>query len=138
MEDSVRKLRVNREGSHTHLKDKHFKTWLREAYQEKEETTLPKTSKWMKLMELVQFMWEHGNIPEDLVWTILILTPKVNTDTRWIGLLGVLCKVTEAIIDKRIKKAMTFHDILHGFCAGRGMRTAIMELNLTEELASVD
>ena len=29
-------LRSNREGGHTHLRDKNFQTWLREAYPEKE------------------------------------------------------------------------------------------------------
>ena len=33
---------------------------------------------------------------------------------------------------------MTFHDILHGFCTGRGVGTAIMEINLVQELAIVD
>ena len=41
MKAEVRRLRVNREGGHTHLHDKHFKTWLRETFLVKEATTLP-------------------------------------------------------------------------------------------------
>ena len=44
----------------------------------------------------------------------------------------------EAISDTLIKKAMTFHDILHRFRALRRTGTAIMELNIAQELASVD
>ena len=44
----------------------------------------------------------------------------------------------EAIIDTRVKKAMTFHDVLNGFLVKRGTATAIMKLNLTQDLASVD
>ena len=44
----------------------------------------------------------------------------------------------EAIIDIRIKKAMPLNEVLHGFCTGRRTGTAVMELNLTHELASVD
>ena len=44
----------------------------------------------------------------------------------------------EAIIDKRIKKAVTFHDFLHVFRLGRGTWTAIMELKHAQELESVD
>ena len=44
----------------------------------------------------------------------------------------------EAIIDKRVNKAITFHDVLNGFLERRGTATAIMELNLTQDLASVD
>ena len=44
----------------------------------------------------------------------------------------------EAIIDTCINKAVKFHDFLHRFCAGRRTGTAIMELKLVQELASVD
>ena len=49
-----------------------------------------------------------------------------------------LWKDIEAIIDTRIKKAMTFHDALHGFCAGRGTGTTITQLKLTQDLESVN
>ena len=44
-----------------------------------------------------------------------ILIPKDNTYNQGIGLLEVLWKVVDAIIDKHINKAVTFHDVLHGF-----------------------
>ena len=44
----------------------------------------------------------------------------------------------EAIIDTRIKTAVTFHDFLQGFCAGRERGAVIMELNIAQELESVD
>ena len=44
----------------------------------------------MKLVELVQLIWERGTIPVDLAWKILILTPKGETDTRGMGILDVL------------------------------------------------
>ena len=92
----------------------------------------------MKLVDIVQFIWYHRAIPEDLGWTILILIPKVNTDNLWIGLLGVIWKLMEAIIDTHINNSVTFHDVLHGFRVGMLMGTAIMELNLAQELVSVD
>ena len=33
---------------------------------------------------------------------------------------------------------MTLHDVLHGFCAGRGTGTAIIELNRIQVLTSMD
>ena len=45
-----------------------------------------------------------------MVWTILILIPKGNTDNQGIGILEVLWKVMEDIIDTRIKKAVESHD----------------------------
>ena len=44
----------------------------------------------------------------------------------------------EANINTCIQKAMTFHDVLHGFFAGRLTGTAIMEIKLVQELESVD
>ena len=43
-----------------------------------------------------------------------------------------------SIIDTCIKKFVMFHEVLHVFCVGRVIGTAIMELNLTQELASVE
>ena len=42
------------------------------------------------------------------------------------------------VIDTRIKKAVTFHDVLHRFHAGRIIGTSIVDLNLVQELASID
>ena len=50
-------LRKNRSGGHTYLQSEHFQTWLREAYLENKATPPPKTEKWIKIVELVQFMW---------------------------------------------------------------------------------
>ena len=89
-------------------------------------------------MELVQLIWNHRNIPADLGWKISIFISKGNIDNRGIGLLEVLWKVMQDIIDTCIKKVVTFNYILHGFCAGRVTRTAIMKLELAQELASMD
>ena len=50
----------------------------------------------------------------------------------------LLCKVVEAIIDNRLRASIRLHDILHGFCAGRGTGTAILEMKLMQELDSMD
>ena len=44
----------------------------------------------------------------------------------------------EAIIDTRINKAVTFHDVLYRFFTGRGTGTANVELKPAQDLASVD
>ena len=68
----------------------------------------------------------------------MVRIPKGNEDTLGVGLIEVVWKVLEAVIDIRIKTVVQFHDVLHGFCGGRGMGTTIMELKLAQELASVD
>ena len=43
----------------------------------------------------------------------------------------------EEIIDTRIKKDVTFHDILHVFFVGSGTVTVIIKLNLAQYMNSV-
>ena len=43
-----------------------------------------------------------------------------------------LWKVVEAIIDTSLKVCINFQVVLHGFLVGRGMRTAILEIKLTQ------
>ena len=46
-------------------------------------------------------------------------------------------KLVERVIDTCIKAAVQFHDVLHGFHAGRREGTAIMELKLAQDLESL-
>ena len=52
----------------------------------------------MRLVDLVHHMWRTGDITQELGWKILVLIPKGNTDTRFIGLLETLWKAVEALI----------------------------------------
>ena len=69
---------------------------------------------------------------------MLVLIQKFNTDTQGIGLMEVVWKVVEVVIDTHIKTVVQFHDVLHGFSAGMGTGNSIMELKIDQELASVD
>ena len=83
-------------------------------------------------------MLQDGEIPTDLGWMILFLIPKGNTDIRVISLLETLWRVVEAIIDTCLRASISFHNVLHGFRALRGIGTAILELKISQELDSVD
>ena len=52
-------------------------------------------------------------------------------------LLEVVWKVVEAVINNWIKLVVQFHNVIHGFHAGRVIGTAIMELKVSQELESV-
>ena len=80
----------------------------------------------MYLVDIVQHMWLTGDIPQELGWTVLVLIPKVTTDTRGIGLIDTLWKMVEALIDTRICASLQLHAFLHGFRDGRGIGTAII------------
>ena len=78
------------------------------------------------MVDLTQYMWQHGEIPEKLVWTILVLTLKGNTNTLGIGLLETLWKVAKAIIETRLEACINLHDVIHASHVGRGMGKAIL------------
>jgi hypothetical protein len=68
----------------------------------------------------------------------LALLPKGGGDFRGIGLLEIVWKLLESIINVRLTTSITFHDALHGFRAKRGTGTAILEVKLMQELAKKD
>ena len=77
-------------------------------------------------------------IPQVLEWNVLVLIPKGNIDTQEIVLLEMLWKVMEAFIDTGLWASIQFHDVLHGLHVRRGMRTATIEIKLSQELAIVE
>ena len=46
--------------------------------------------------------------------------------------------MVEALIDTRLRASIQFHDVLHGLRDRRGTGTAIIELNLAQELTGID
>ena len=68
----------------------------------------------MCLVDIVQHVWQTGEIPQELDWTFLVLIRKGTTDTRGIGLLDSLWKVVVALIDTRLRSSLQFHDVFHG------------------------
>ena len=71
-------------------------------------------------MRLIQHIWNTGEIPQQMLLTIVILIPKGNLgDYRGIELMEVMWKVIERVMDKRMS-GIELHDTLHGFRAKRG------------------
>ena len=68
----------------------------------------------------------------------MFLIRKGSTNTRGIGLLVTLWKVVESLTDTRQCVSLQLHGVLHRFRARRGTGTAIMDLNLAQELTGID
>ena len=49
----------------------------------------------------------------------------------------VMWKVVAVILNFRLTSSITFHDVLHGFRAGRGTGTATLEAKLLQQLAAM-
>ena len=70
-----------------------FKTMDAGGVPREDSKTPQQTKRRMCLVEIVQRMWLTGEIPKELGWTVLVLTPKGTTHTWGIGLLETPCKV---------------------------------------------
>jgi len=89
-------------------------------------------------VELVQHIWEHSELPRELYYCVQVMIPKPDGGSRGIGLLEVVLKVLECIINSCVTAKVKFHDCLHGFRAARGTDTAQIESKLFQQLAGID
>ena len=88
-------------------------------------------------MELIQTAFREGEMAEESTWQTVVLIPKGKKEYIVIGLVEVMWKVVAAILHRRITTAITYHDALHGFRAGRGTGTATLEAKLLQKLAAM-
>ena len=130
---AVRGLKNGKAAGPSGLKAEHLKTWLKAAEREVE----PDPEAWQTFVELIQYVFEHQELPECMPWSIMVLLPKGNGSYRGIGLLEIPWKVIKRVIDSRVGAVVTFHDCVHGFTKRRGCDTAIIEAKLAQELASI-
>ena len=85
------------------------------------------------VVELRQTAFQERDLAEEATWQAVVLNTKGKGDYQGIGLVEVLWKVVAVILNRRL----TFHDVLHGFRAGRGTGTAILEAKLLQQLAAM-
>ncbi len=93
--------------------------------------------KWRLFLSLVKAVWDHGDIPPQLLWVIVVLIPKEGGNYQGIGLLEPMWKVCECVMDKRLN-GINLHKSLHGCRDRRGTGTAVIEAKLTQQLAYLE
>ena len=110
------------------------KRWLRGREKEDEDPVAHKGAgvKWDLFVELIQGIWEEGDIPERLSHIIVVLIPKGSGGFRGISLCEPIWKVVEIIVDRRLQ-VIDFHDALHGSVHQQGTSMAIIEAKLAQQ-----
>ena len=88
-------------------------------------------------MELVHMAFQDGVFAEEAPCRALFLILKGVGDNRVIGLVEVVWKAVELILNCRFTASITYHDSLHGFQAVRGTGTATLEVKLLQQLAAM-
>jgi hypothetical protein len=72
--------------------------WLYDAIpkeEEEEDSDVGLGNKWRTFVRLMQAIWEHGSMPKQMRWEIIILFPKGNGEYHGIGLLDPFWMVME-------------------------------------------
>ena len=131
------RLKNGRAGGSSQICAEDIKGWLRGVEDEEDPETRAEGAgdKWRLFVELIQLVWRTGEIPQQMLWTIIVLIPKGSSgDYRGIGLLEPFWKVVEGIMDVRLG-IIEFHPFMHGFVKGRGCGTAGIEAKLAQQLA---
>ena len=90
-----------------------------------------------RVVEIVQTACREGGLAEEATWQAVVLIPKGKGDYRGIVLVEVMWKVMAVILNRRLTSSIIFHDVLHGFRAGRGTGTATLEAKLLQQLAAM-
>ena len=117
------------------------KAWLHGIKLEEDSEVGPNNigagDNWCKFVLLVQAIWDHGEIPPQLLWVIIVLIPKGGGDYQGIGLLEPMWKVCKRVMDLHLI-VFELHDLLHGCCNTRGTGTAGIEAKLAQQLAHLE
>jgi hypothetical protein len=136
--DAARDLPSGCEGK---MRMEDIKRWLRGIMLEEDPDKVPNNvgeeETWRLLVGLIQAIWTKSEILQQLTWVIVMLLLKGGGDYRGIGLLELLWKVVERIMDQQLN-VLPLHEVLHGCQSRRGMGTAILEAKLVQQLAHLE
>jgi hypothetical protein len=89
-------------GGASGMRAERVKAWLRGALEEEDPEGQGKEGNgdnWHPFIQLVQAVWTHGSIPRQLLWIIVVLILTSGGDYPGIGLLELIWKVLERIMD---------------------------------------
>ena len=75
------------------------------------------------MLRIIQKTFKDEVVPEEVAWATMVFLLKGRREYREIGLVEVVLKVCEKVVNCRLKRSVTLHDELHGFRARRGTGT---------------
>ena len=108
-----------------------------EEMEEKREKADAEMMNWVKLVALVTVDFGEGRLAEEAMWQAVVLIPKGKGEYRGIGLMKVMWKVMEDILNFRVTASINYHEFLHRFWIDHGTGTATLEAKLLHQLAAL-
>jgi hypothetical protein len=133
---TYRELPNSHAGGGSGMRAEHVKAWLQGTLEEEDPEGQEKErhrDNGHLFTHLVQAVWNHGYIPRQLLWIIIVLIPKGGGDYCGIGLLKPSWKVLERVKDHWLD-SIKLHNCLYGCCANRGTGTTVNKAKLAQQL----
>ena len=123
----MRRLRLNLSVGLPGIQAEHLCQWLHEVTRDKATDT----TNLQKVITIVKVSFCNGALADDSTWKTVVLIHKGGIrDFRGIFLVEVLWKTFTILMNPRFTADITFHDVMHGFQAGRGTGTTSLEAKL--------
>ena len=115
------------------MRAEHLHQWLIAATQD----DLLDDTNCQNIISIVQVEFCYGTLAEECTWNTVFLIPKGKRYFRGVGLVEVLWKAVESLLNRRLTSTIMFHDVLHGFWTGRGMGTAALKAKLLQHITDM-
>ena len=88
-------------------------------------------------MRLIWRTFKDGVAPKEVSWATVVLILKWRGEYQGIGIVEVVWKVYEVVVNFWIKRSVTLHVALHGLRSGRGLGTSTLEEKLVQQLVDI-
>ena len=132
---ALKGMRLGKTPGGSGIRVEHLRKWMEGAKPGEFQDQACVTA-WEKVLELVELTFTGQPLPRSFGIGILVLIPKdVPDQYRGIALLEVIYKLVAAIINRRLRDRINFHEAVHGFRRARGTGTAIIGAKLIMQLA---
>ena len=89
------------------------------------------------MVELINTDFQEVFLSEEATWQEVVMISKGGGDYHVIGLMEVVCKTVKDIINRCLRMAISFHNMMHGFRAGRGRGTDSLKAKLLQKLTDM-
>ena len=103
------------------MRVEHLRKWIRGAIWEED----PDNTHRRKVVEISQTNFCNGTLAYENTQQTVVFIPKgYRWEFRGVGLVEVLWKTIPGLLNQCFTSAIRFHDVLHGFRAGRSTGTS--------------
>ena len=115
------------------MQSEHLHQWLIAT----KRYNFPDTTNWLKVVDIVQEEFQEWMLAKECMWKKVVLIQKRKGGFQGIGLVEILWKAVASLLNCRLTAAITYHDALHRFWAGRGTGTAALKAKLLQHLTAM-